>query len=119
VISGAEPSVKLSRGFLRVSVKEKVESAVIKQLLDCWYAEKALQHFSVSFERCWSAFEKQGLPRPNLKVRTMKTRWGSLSSKGNLALNLALIRAPRECIDYVMTHELCHLVHSNHELGFY
>jgi len=119
VISATESSVKLSRGFLRVSAKETAESAVIKQLLDCWYSKKAQQHFLASFERCWPAFEKQGLPRPNLKVRTMKTRWGSLSSKGNLTLNLALIRAPRECIDYVMTHELCHLVHRNHGPGFY
>ena len=119
VISATESSVKLSRGFLHVSVKETAESAVIKQLLDCWYTEKAQQHFPASFKRCWPAFEKQGLPCPNLKIRTMKTRWGSLSSKGNLTLNLVLIRAPRECIDYVMTHELCHLVHSNHGPGFY
>ena len=49
----------------------------------------------------------------------MKTRWGSLSSKGNLTLNTKLILAPRECIDYVLTHELCHLAHKNHGPDFY
>lgn len=119
VICGAESSVKLSRGCLRVSTKKAAEPAEIKQLLDGWYAEKAQQHFSASFERCWPSFKRHNLLRPNLKVRAMKTRWGSLSSKGNLTLNLTLIRAPRECIDYVMTHELCHLVHRNHGPGFY
>ncbi len=119
ITSGEESSVKLSRGVLRVSVKDSTSPETVKRLLDLWYAERAAAHFSASFERCWSPFEKQGLPQPNLKIRAMKTRWGSLSAKGNLTLNIALIRAPRECIDYVMTHELCHLVHRNHGSGFY
>ncbi len=119
VLESDDSSVKMSRGFLRVSVKGSAVPETVKGLLDQWYTEKALLHFPTSFEHCWPAFEKQGLPRPNLKIRAMKTRWGSLSSKGNLTLNIALIRAPRECIDYVMTHELCHLVHRNHGPGFY
>lgn len=82
------------------------------------YGQETLA-FDPSFERCWPVFEKQGYKRPSLKIRTMKTRWGSLSSKGNLTLNTTLIRAPRECIDYVLTHELCHLAHRNHGPAFY
>lgn len=119
VISDAEPSVKLCRGRLTVSVKDGANPAVVKAALDRWFAEKAVQHFSASFERCWPVFEKQGYKRPNLKIRTMKTRWGSLSSKGNLTLNTKLVCAPRECIDYVLTHELCHLTHRNHGPAFY
>jgi predicted metal-dependent hydrolase len=119
VLTGTEPSVKLQRGWLTVSVKNNDAPAVVKTLLDRWYAEKAAQHFNAAFERCWPRFEKQGFQRPTLKTRTMKTRWGSLSEKGTLTLNTKLICAPRECIDYVLIHELCHLTHSNHGPAFY
>jgi hypothetical protein len=49
----------------------------------------------------------------------MKKRWGSLSHNGLLTLNTDLIRAPKACIDYVITHELCHLKHHNHGPNFY
>jgi len=49
----------------------------------------------------------------------MKKRWGSLSRSGLLTLNTDLIRAPQECIDYVITHELCHTLHHDHGAAFY
>ena len=49
----------------------------------------------------------------------MNKRWGSLSPKGTLTLNLNLIKAPVDCIDYVIVHELCHLIQPNHSPKFY
>jgi predicted metal-dependent hydrolase len=49
----------------------------------------------------------------------MKKRWGSLSDKGTVTLNTNLIKAPKECIDYVVTHELCHLKYHDHSSEFY
>lgn len=49
----------------------------------------------------------------------MTKRWGSLSAKGCLTLNLALIQAPRTCIEYVICHELCHIENPRHGEGFY
>ena len=119
VLGGTESSVKLCRGWLTVEHAGDGAPAIVKTMLDRWYAGKAADQFSASFERCWPVFEKQGYKRPSLKIRTMKTRWGSLSSKGTLTLNTMLVRAPRECIDYVLTHELCHLAHRNHGPAFY
>lgn len=48
----------------------------------------------------------------------MKSRWGSLSSRGYINLNLELIKTPLPCIEYVVLHELCHLEHMNHGPGF-
>jgi len=56
---------------------------------------------------------------PRLQVRRNEKRWGSLSRGGILTLNTDLIRAPRECIDYVITHELCHLKCHDHSPEFY
>jgi len=49
----------------------------------------------------------------------MKARWGSCSSLGEVTLNLELIKHPIHVIDYVITHELCHLIEFNHSPRFY
>jgi len=49
----------------------------------------------------------------------MKKQWGSCSPQGTILLNPYLIKAPRECIDYVVLHELCHLKEHNHSPRYY
>lgn len=54
-----------------------------------------------------------------LHIRKMKSRWGSYAPSGRLTLNLELIKAPIECIDYVIAHELCQAVYPHHGPKFY
>lgn len=49
----------------------------------------------------------------------MTKRWGSWTRRGGVWLNPELLKAPGTCIDYVVTHELCHAVYGNHGKGFY
>ncbi len=49
----------------------------------------------------------------------MQTQWGSCSPNGRITLNPLLVKAPRECIDYVILHELCHIAEHNHSERFY
>lgn len=49
----------------------------------------------------------------------MQKRWGSCTNSGIIILNPELVAAPKECIEYVILHELCHLRKRNHTLGFY
>jgi len=56
---------------------------------------------------------------PAMRLQTMKVQWGSCSPAGRLTLNPHLVKAPRECIDYVLLHELCHLKEHNHSRKFY
>ncbi|MTI85537.1 MAG: M48 family metallopeptidase [Firmicutes bacterium] len=119
-ISGGErDNVKLIRGYFQIGVKDTVSPDKVKSLLEAWYKKKATEKFRESFERCWPSFEKLSLAKPRLQIRCMKKRWGSLSKNGTLTLNTDLIRAPKECIDYVVVHELCHLKYHDHSPAFY
>ena len=95
------------------------EQAYIKKLLDDWYKKQAQVILPEIFDTSWEKFKKDGLEKPDLKLRMMKTRWGSCSSTGRVTLNQQLIKTPKECIEYVAIHELCHLIHLNHSPAFY
>ena len=110
--------VLLKRGFFHIQAVDDTPEH-IAMLLEAWYRSKAAIYFAQVFEECWQLFAKKGVEKPVLKIRKMKTRWGSFSSKGSVTLNLELIKAPRECIEYVVIHELCHLFHLNHGPAFY
>lgn len=117
--SGDMHSVKLIRGHFHVIAKGIATPDKVRSLLEGWYADKAAEKFNERYDRNWPYFAKFSLARPKLLVRRMRKRWGSLSKGGVLTLNTDLIRAPRECIDYVIIHELCHLHHHDHGPGFY
>lgn len=111
--------VRLIGGYFCVEIKENAPAGRIKVLLERWYLEKARERFQESLTRCWPAIAKDFPRVPRLQIRRMKKRWGSLSANGLLTLNTDLIRAPRECIDYVIIHELCHLQSPDHGPEFY
>lgn len=119
LVEGAENSVKLSRGFFQITCRSEPNPSAAKKLLNQWYLEKAQLQFSESMDRCWRKFYGLGLDKPKLSIKRMQKRWGSFSDKGTVTLNTDLIRAPKECIDYVVTHELCHLKHRDHSPEFY
>ena len=116
---GDENSVKLSRGYFHVTCRRESDPETVQKLLNNWYLEKARQHFTDSLDRCWPRFQNDCETRPVLRMKRMKARWGSLSGKGIITLNTDLVKAPTECIDYVVTHELCHLKVRNHSKEFY
>jgi predicted metal-dependent hydrolase len=116
---GNRDTVKLTRGYFEIEVRGDVSSEKVKDLLEEWYRDRAAGKFRESFDRCWFYFEKFSPAKPRLQIRRMRKRWGSLSANGMLTLNTDLIRAPKECIDYVIVHELSHLRYKNHDPKFY
>ena len=119
LIEGAENSVKLSRGFFHITCRNTPTPEIAKKLLHQWYGEKAKLQFAASVARCWPKFKNRGIGQPAIVVKRMQKRWGSTSDNGTVTLNTDLVRAPRECIDYVVTHELCHLKYKGHSSAFY
>jgi hypothetical protein len=116
---GDHEQVKLIGGFFHVTIKAKPSPDRIQNLLYAWYMEKAKARFQEMLRRRLMEFLNINSSTLKLSIRHMRTRWGSLSPKGTLTLNIELIRAPKECIDYVITHELCHLKFPAHDKAFY
>ena len=88
-------------------------------LLDRWYLEQAKRVFREISIPLVESMKKYNVAPKSFAIKKMKTRWGSCSSKGNINLNLHLIKLPEQCIKEVILHELCHLVHFNHSKDFY
>lgn len=109
--------VKLLRGRLEATVRSS-EADRVKAVLNAWYKTRAKE----VFHRRLDALLPQALwvtERPPLRILTMQTQWGSCSPQGRITLNPHLVKAPRECVDYVILHELCHLAEHNHSERFY
>lgn len=114
---GDSASVKLTRGRLLVSLPGEREPERVKALLHRWYLDRARAVFTEVLDA--SLLHFKGVEQPRLIVRAMQSRWGSLSHAGTMTLNLNLVRAPRPCIEYVVTHELCHTRHRDHDARFF
>ena len=112
----ADESVRLRGGHFHVTASslERVEP-----LLDCWYRAHARETFRRRLGRCLNLVRPHGVEPPPWAMRVMRTRWGSCTASGRLLLNPDLVRAPIACVDYVIVHELCHLVHPHHGPAFY
>lgn len=116
---GEADEIRLKKGIFEVTCRKKVMPQMTRRLLQNWCAQKAEEQFAASFERCWLKFRHLNVRKPDLVIKRMEKRWGGLSETATLTLNVDLIRGPKECIDYVVTHELCHLKHHDHGPSFY
>lgn len=119
VMADEETSVKLQGKFLWVRTPEKSNPASVRTLVMGWYREKAEAAFQRSLASQFAKLNGRIKRVPALRVRQMAKRWGSCTNRGEIYLNSELIYAPPSCIDYVVVHELCHLVHPNHGRQFY
>ncbi len=88
----------------------------IEELVMTWYDQKALSCFS---ERLMLFANKLGVPLPKLRLSRAKTQWGSCNAHGVIRLNWRLIQIPLPLVDYVVAHELSHLVEMNHSPAFW
>lgn len=90
-----------------------------QQALLQWYKQQAKPLYERKIEEHFGYFSDLGYARPKLHIKNMKTRWGSLSSKGNMSLDVKLMQLPELALTGVVAHELCHLVYMHHGPAFY
>jgi len=117
IIESSNEQAKLCRGYFELYVKDKNNYSKKEKLINNWYKVKAQEHFQKIINK-YSLIVKADIK--TVRIRAMKTRWGSCNpNKSYINLNLELIKKPKLAIEYVVFHELVHLIHRNHDKHFY
>ena len=109
--------IALRGDTLELTIRTDAGEAARKKAVDAWYREALYETAGAML----SAVEHTvGKHAGELKVRDMKTRWGTCNIRtGLITLNLRLAERPVECLRYVLTHELCHLHEAGHGERFW
>lgn len=107
----AEHLEKVKERQCRTEASQKLTWEEVEQL-----ADRALE---VIPKKARHYAEIMNVHYGRITIRNQKTRWGSCSGKGNLNFNCLLMLAPDEVVDYVVVHELCHLLEMNHSNAFW
>lgn len=118
IVRGPRSAVTLTGGEMQVCLRDEPAPERVRRALAAWYRARTLEEAAAILAERFGYFRERGHAPPVVRVREMRTRWGSLAGGRSMTLNLALVRAPRECLEYVVVHELCHLEHRGHGNGF-
>lgn len=106
--------------YLQVKIYEGIsketQSDKIKEALLYWYLEKGIE---VLTEKVNNYTKEIGVTYKEIKLKRVSSIWGSCSPTNCLSFNRKLVMAPHEIVDYVVIHEVAHMVHRNHGRGFW
>lgn len=119
--SGKRNAAKLSDDTLSMTLNPMTRENMAAYF-ESWYRRQARREFESAVARWIPEFEQRGyaIAVPRLKLFRMRRAWGRCYyTKGLITINLHLAKTPRECIEYIIAHELCHFVVHNHSAEFY
>ncbi len=116
---GITNEAKLRGGILYVTCKNSTQPNTVKKILAQWYYNHSQRKFVAIKDEQYLKFKKYDIKVPTLEIKRMPKRWGSCSSKGRIIINPEIIKAPTKCIEYLIIHEMCHLIEHNHTKKFY
>ncbi len=121
-VNNEELSFRISQGLCEIFVPDKtqLESEKVQEWIRYAFTETLRKEAKVILvNRCRELALNMGISLNNIRVKNMKTRWGSCSVKRNINLNIHLMRLPGHLSDYVIYHELVHILHPNHGPQFW
>lgn len=119
VIEGSSEMVRMKDGYIEVTITDRRDKEKVEKEINAWYGQRARQFFGKKLGELLGRFTSYGVVAPSFQLRKMTMRWGSCGRNGIIFLNPELIKYSSSCIEYVIVHELCHLVHPNHDKKFY
>ncbi|MEC4048693.1 SprT family zinc-dependent metalloprotease [Flavobacterium sp. SUN046] len=99
-----------------ISVKNKEKAQF---LFDQWIKDRAIHKITEIAKPIIKKFSKRFFTPSEIFFQDMPTRWGSCTIKDKLIFNTKLIHTPKRCIEYVVMHELCHMIHKHHNDNFF
>ena len=109
-------AVHYQNNIIEIECRRKQDAGI---LLQTWYRQRANIKFQEYAQPIIEQFSVYGVKPQGLSIKKMDKRWGYCTIDGHITLNPRLICAPRCCIEYVITHELCHLIYRSHNKEFY
>jgi predicted metal-dependent hydrolase len=111
------PKILIDSGYMRMYVRPNSTKAQKQEFLDKWY-RRILKEAAPAIIKKWE--ERMGLEVKKLFVRKMKSHWGSCNNvKQTLRLNSELVKRKAECLEYVIVHEMLHIIEKGHNRKFY
>lgn len=116
VIKSDVNAVHYQNNIIEIECRHKKNAGI---LLQTWYRKRANIKFMEYATQIVERFSVYGVQPQLISIKNMDRRWGYCTITGKIFLNPQLICAPRACIEYVIIHEMCHLVHRNHTKDFY
>jgi predicted metal-dependent hydrolase len=120
LIEDSIDKIRLCQGRLEVNTPMPFDRENVERSISNWFRDRATIVFGERYQYCNKLVAPYRIEHnTGFELRTMSKRWGSCTSAGRIFLNPLLISAPKDCIDYVIVHELCHLRFPNHSPNFY
>lgn len=119
IVRAAEPSVKLLGRYFVVSAPEPRDRSKMQALMEAWYRQHAKELLAARIQALLARTTWLDVANPRVQVRTLRDRWGSTSAAGRVTFNLDLVQLPLSCVDYVVAHELVHLMIPNHSQAYW
>lgn len=113
--------VEVDEKKILVNLKDVNDNDSFMRVFSNWWREQAFSVYSQQVDALYnSVFKKYGVQKPTISIKKMKTMWGSCTkSLGKITLNEYLLKADIMCIQYVVLHELTHLIYTYHSKDFY
>lgn len=117
---GERYAARRTEDGLHLTLQNAAEASCRRKAMERWEKEECFKLMAAALERIYPAFAPFGVPKPTLRFRSMRSRWGScIPAKRVVTMNTRLLAYPMDCIEYILIHELCHFLRADHSAEFY
>ena len=120
IYSAKQDNIIIDGFNIYIYSKKSTDSNYLTKQYNEYLKSQAKQYFQKKIDKFLPIFKKYNIKLPTLKIKIMKSKWGScVPQTAQITLNLYLYKASEKCVEYVVVHEMTHLVHSGHKKRFY